>query len=266
MNHHDALLDAILADPGDDVVRLVYADWLEDYAATPEERGRAEFIRVQIGLAGRDAADRSRLLARERQLLAEYGRDWDRPVQDLVSSCTFRRGFIEEVLVEGRAFLTSADELFRRAPVRSLRLYWGFVSPAERGGSAPALAECRHLARLTDLDLAHNYLESLGVQALVVSPYLTGLTALNLSHNHIGERGLRALATSPLPGQLTHLNLSHNDIGPGGVRTLAECLERLAASPDGLRLHTLDLSGNPLRAAGLRVIASTPLLQRIVRL
>lgn len=42
------LLDAILDTPGDDVPRLVYADWLEDNGQ-PE---RAEFIRVQVELAG----------------------------------------------------------------------------------------------------------------------------------------------------------------------------------------------------------------------
>lgn len=41
-----ALLAAILADPADDTVRLVYADWLEENGQT----ARAEFVRVQIAL------------------------------------------------------------------------------------------------------------------------------------------------------------------------------------------------------------------------
>jgi uncharacterized protein (TIGR02996 family) len=44
-------LDAILADPGDDTPRLVYADWLEEYGQA--ERG--EFIRVQCELARHEA-------------------------------------------------------------------------------------------------------------------------------------------------------------------------------------------------------------------
>ena len=41
-----SFLDAILADPADDTVRLVYADWLEEHGR-PE---RAEFIRLQVKL------------------------------------------------------------------------------------------------------------------------------------------------------------------------------------------------------------------------
>lgn len=43
----DALLAAIRADPDDDTVRLVYADWLDERG----EAERAEFIRVQCELA-----------------------------------------------------------------------------------------------------------------------------------------------------------------------------------------------------------------------
>lgn len=42
------LLDAILADPADDGLRLIFADWLEDNG----EPARAEFIRAQIALVG----------------------------------------------------------------------------------------------------------------------------------------------------------------------------------------------------------------------
>jgi uncharacterized protein (TIGR02996 family) len=41
-------LQAIRTDPDDDTVRLVYADWLDDRG----EGDRAEFIRVQVKLAG----------------------------------------------------------------------------------------------------------------------------------------------------------------------------------------------------------------------
>jgi uncharacterized protein (TIGR02996 family) len=41
------LLQAILAEPGDDSLRLIYADWLDDEG----QHERAEFIRVQVELA-----------------------------------------------------------------------------------------------------------------------------------------------------------------------------------------------------------------------
>jgi uncharacterized protein (TIGR02996 family) len=47
MTQVDLLFQAILDDPDDDDVRLVYADYLEEHG----ERQRADFIRVQIELA-----------------------------------------------------------------------------------------------------------------------------------------------------------------------------------------------------------------------
>ena len=47
MSQHAGFLRAILDDPDDDGVRLVYADWLDEHGQ-PE---RAEFIRVQCELA-----------------------------------------------------------------------------------------------------------------------------------------------------------------------------------------------------------------------
>lgn len=50
-NDGDGLLAAILADPVDDVPRLIYADYLEEYGNQLE---RAEFIRLQIALAAHE--------------------------------------------------------------------------------------------------------------------------------------------------------------------------------------------------------------------
>lgn len=47
MSDREALLRSVLADPGDDTARLVFADWLEENG----ENDYAEFIRVQIELA-----------------------------------------------------------------------------------------------------------------------------------------------------------------------------------------------------------------------
>lgn len=47
----DAILKTIVLDPDDDIVRLVYADYLDERATTDAERGRAELIRVQVELA-----------------------------------------------------------------------------------------------------------------------------------------------------------------------------------------------------------------------
>jgi uncharacterized protein (TIGR02996 family) len=75
----DALLRAIIADPGNDLPRLIYADWLDE----AEEIDRAELIRVQIKRAH---AATDRLLATEQKLLGPGGnlfsqqrREWALP-------------------------------------------------------------------------------------------------------------------------------------------------------------------------------------------
>ncbi len=46
MNPRLALLSAILANPDDDLPRLVFADWLEEHGTTDADAARVEFIRL----------------------------------------------------------------------------------------------------------------------------------------------------------------------------------------------------------------------------
>jgi uncharacterized protein (TIGR02996 family) len=74
----DALLRAIIAEPGEDLPRLVYADWLDEV----EDSDRSELIRIQIKMA-HGATDK--LLATQQRLLGLGGgicqlrRDWALP-------------------------------------------------------------------------------------------------------------------------------------------------------------------------------------------
>jgi uncharacterized protein (TIGR02996 family) len=53
MSDEEALLKAIIAHPGDDTPRLIYADWLEEH----DEPLRADFIRTQVRITASTAAD-----------------------------------------------------------------------------------------------------------------------------------------------------------------------------------------------------------------
>src|SRR5262249_10339211 len=63
MKVQEQLLAAIRANPDDDAVRLVYADWLEEHG----DPDRAEFIRVQITLDGLPPDDPRYLPLRRRE-------------------------------------------------------------------------------------------------------------------------------------------------------------------------------------------------------
>jgi uncharacterized protein (TIGR02996 family) len=262
MTTADAFLQAILDDPDADAPRLVFADWLEEHG----DAERAEFIRVQCALdrppSGGHVAD---LWARQGDLLAVHEGEWAAPANEFALSWIFRRGFIDEIQVEKQAFPAVAEALFRRHPVRRVRLYGGREGLHARASFALALAYCPQLDRLRSLDLSGNFLGSDGVRALAVSPYLTRLRDLDLSHSRIGDAGARALAESDLLPRLVRLDLSGNDIGPAGVRALEQALEVRAAHGEPPRLHELRLDGNAIGEAGRRAILHSPVLRRATR-
>src|SRR5205807_6540672 len=105
MTHEDAFLQAILESPDDDLPRMVYGDWLTD-------RGdpRGEFIHAQCHLArmGEDDERRLPLEERERELLGLHQDGWLGPLRPLLSRWTFRRGFLDAVVVPVPVHLANA--------------------------------------------------------------------------------------------------------------------------------------------------------------
>ena len=112
MNTHEAFLTDILADPDDDVVRLIYADWLREQDDVASQV-RGEFIHVQCLVAtGEARSDRARLLQRERELLEQHGRVWVRPVRRVLTGWRFERGFIEAAAAEITTLIPGIERLF----------------------------------------------------------------------------------------------------------------------------------------------------------
>jgi type IV pilus assembly protein PilB len=107
----DTFLRAITEDSDDDAPRLVYADWLEEQGQT----ARAEFIRVQCGLAR--GLGGAALEARERELLEAHQVEWLGPLRRWAKRWTFRRGFLVEVAVSTRVYLHHRNSLSLLAPL-----------------------------------------------------------------------------------------------------------------------------------------------------
>lgn len=141
------LLRAILDNPEDDTVRLVYSDWLEEHG----DQDRSEFIRAQIDVHhehGTELVSPARKRADE--LLQKHGFAWSHmpgkptytpprtislgivhvrlPYQDphsinSLASLTFRRGFIESITLPSRAFTqNTAESLFSNHPITRVTL------------------------------------------------------------------------------------------------------------------------------------------------
>lgn len=135
MNEGDQLLLDIIANPEDDGLRLICADWLEDHGY-PD---RAEFIRVQIALAklpecGHDyfnsppvtGCEYCRLALREEAIMDANDNflDWCEPIDRSVGSgehVIFRRGFIDEVHARFDTLWTKLAAIVKRHPITQVR-------------------------------------------------------------------------------------------------------------------------------------------------
>jgi uncharacterized protein (TIGR02996 family) len=278
----DPFLEAIVEEPDDDRLRLIYAGWLEENGQ-PE---RADFIRVQVERARLPDNDVRQwdLAERERRLLAEHEAAWTSALQPFVLRCGFRRGFVEEIAVNALMLVNHAQTIFRLAPVRHLAVRHVVSFARSRTDAA---SQAAHLVEFTPawqtIDLAREGIRDAGLIHGLLARWddFTALTALNLSGNELTQKSIELFAGSPLLGQLASLELSANRFGPaawadilrspfcGRLRELglghngltAEELSLLRGPLAAQRLAKLDLSFNPLGVAGaLALSAAAPVL------
>ncbi len=130
----DAFLRMIVANPADDVARLVYADWLDE-----QGEPRAEFIRIQIALASGDlqTTERTQLTERATALYWKHHRYWngqvyrqwiDTPLAANLArkgglrGWRYRRGFPEVLDVSAEFFASHAELFLAAAPFQEVIL------------------------------------------------------------------------------------------------------------------------------------------------
>ena len=242
-----AFLDATLAQPDDDTVRLVYADWL----AENSEPDRGEFIRVQIELARTppddDVTNRRRavLFGRAAELLKAHRAAWLAPFAPFAKESSFERGFVQFLAVPAKAFVENAEKWTALTPLTRVKITTcsevDRVTRARTSWAARLLAS-PHLARLVSLDLEWLRITATDLEPLATQPDLSRLRELVLGGNPIGEEGATLLANMPQLSNLEALDLRGNSITNDGARAIAE-------SPFLTRLKELRLSRNSLSNA-----------------
>jgi uncharacterized protein (TIGR02996 family) len=113
-----ALLAAIRANPDDDLVRLVYADWVEEQG----DGAMAELIRchVERERVELNSPQYDRLLSHSALLLAMNRDRWTAELRERfgVSSVEFVRGLPEEVTLTLLSFVAHSESLFATFPIR----------------------------------------------------------------------------------------------------------------------------------------------------
>ena len=274
MTQQDALYRAVCEHPNEDTPRLIFADLVEEEG----DSLRAAFIRTQVELAR--VPDYDPLWAQCRRRNPDALRGWGMahtlpqlPGDFSWRAFQFSRGFPWRASVlKLDAFLQSGEQLFKTAPIQAMELdhTCGIAKQFNQ------FVECPHLERVHRLEFTHTRFAELPMKQLGWSAFTVNLTELAFEGHAIESDGLRMLAESPLFSRLRRLELSHAALSPallidalaaapeGDLQTLALANCKLPA-PDAAHLFSLpvmanvtslDLSDNPIQAAGFEALAS----------
>ncbi|AWM39226.1 hypothetical protein GobsT_24810 [Gemmata obscuriglobus] len=146
MSEREALWGAVCEHPEEDTPRLMFADWLLEHGDAAD-RTRAEFVRLQVGLARGQFDGPKRIAALQRvvELLSANDDRWRAEVPQVpgaYATGNYDRGLISTLRVMDQIEFRAA-EAFRVVPVSHLE----FARPVD-----PAyLAELPNLDRLGEL-------------------------------------------------------------------------------------------------------------------
>lgn len=255
MSDRDALLAAILADPDDDLPRLVFADWLEE-TGHPAHAARAHYIRAQIELAQQPPGSDAwyELNRRSHDLFDRFRDEWKETFSNPNDwhgfTITRRRGFVDEVKTTLERLVEVGGLMFASAPIRVLRV------PSGREETWPKFRELKFLGGLRVLQFGPGLWQLARWPVLTEhDPFdflfahrsLTGLRRLELSGNGLNDRFVVRLTArfpdAPFAPALRELDLSKNEVTDAGANALA--------TGRGLdRLELLNLGGNRVTAIG----------------
>jgi len=249
----DVLLKAILAEPDDDLPRLVYADLLDE-SGDDNDAARAEFIRLQIDYDS--CGDRSAPpLQRAARLLALNRQRWSGRLAAVLGTNTdtvrWRRGFPYWVPLSLNELYEYGRALFAEFPITQLQI----VEESMQGHSrwthsmiTPGLSALPFLSCLTHLQIGPAF------RRLFSGP--TG--------NWDEHTLMTDLLASPVFASLVSLDLSGNRLRDADV---VELVSRLPNAAFGETLRELDLSFCPgLGDAGAHALATAGSLEHFLRL
>jgi uncharacterized protein (TIGR02996 family) len=294
MNKHEDFLHAVCENPDDEMLRLLFADWLEENG----EEERAEFIRLQIEIDRLpDGKNKQKIRSRETELLKKYKDEWAAPFRQFEVADSFRRfvfgvhfrqDFVWALSLndEDHRFVDNAAALFRLAPVERVNLF--------HKRQHADLVRCPQLLQVKELLLDRQGFGTEEIEAFLRSPYLKNLVRLELiaddDNGHLSADGIELLSKTDTLPALRHLDLSFNWCNwdypdqASWVRALlkgrlVEQLESLhlrstfledagtellAKSKRMRAIRHLNLSGNSIGERGLKALATSRTLPSLV--
>lgn len=292
----EPLLRGVFANPADETVRLVFADWLDDHG----ESDRAALIRVQCEAEHTpNRTARAKELATEEKRLSTAIRGRLAPIPDGFEA-TFRRGFVELKIEHFATWKPGMlpggfPDLFRRGWVEVVR-FTGMTSSVPRD-AVPYLLQVREvdfsksdfsdaeivgLAADLPVGLPGNRLATVTLRPALQKRYAAAvqgraapttpaplhgtqfhgvsvarLEALakdghlrNLPFQFEGgldDAGAEFLASSPDASEAEYLLATQGDLTDAGAAAIGR-------STTMARVAAMDISENPITAAGLKAI------------
>lgn len=179
-NDRDSFLQALRAEPENDQLALIFADWLEENG----DDARAELIRVNVEVHGQEQPHRDHALwARYKQALTPLVEEFRIKVAPEEwmwhLSFRFRRGFVHHLELPVRWLVEWSDAIEREAPLLE-KLTVGRVH-----GWGKQLAQCPLLEKITELEV-ESWISVADAKAIASSPHLKQLQSLEI---WLGEGG-----------------------------------------------------------------------------
>lgn len=254
-----ALLAAVIAQPTDDLPRLIYADYLEDHADAAG-LARAAFIRAQIGLAQSTEWEPLAILARHADRDTTLGRafwpelPWSK---SWYSEVPYHRGFGYSVACPSLPALLDVDEqLFASAPVGDL------ILPAGTIDDWNTIGECAWLSRVEQIRFAGLTTPVEAVRMLCRTPHATRLKTLRF--DACTSPGLpllvEAITQAPIGRHLSEVAFR---IGTNFPDELIEALDNTGAPPP---LKRLSFQGMNFNGSSLFRLSESKLLTTLEQL
>lgn len=197
------LLDKIIAYPEDDEPRRQYAQILKGRG---DPRGEFILLQLRIGAIHRQQGspgEMASLTPRERALLEQHKKEWEKDLQGIALRSDFGRGFIQGLRGDATVYLAHAAELHARVPIV-------FLDLTHSSAVLEQVVKLPQLKNVVALCLFDNQIGNAGAAILANAPNLSNLKWLDVRENGIGMPGLEALMASPTLAGLRWFNFARN--------------------------------------------------------
>ncbi|MGV3620453.1 MAG: TIGR02996 domain-containing protein [Archangium sp.] len=208
-----SLLENIAANPTDDQLRLVYADFLMERGI-----GWGEVIPLSLKAPSWEygTPEYESETPKLEKLTKKHLKQWLEPIRPFISGWSVERGLLSSIDTQPGKFIEAADAIALRAP-RALLMLGGL-----KAKDLPRLATTP-LGKFSEVRLSQQRLNDEDMALLAASPTIAGVETWDLGGNHFGDEGVRAIANSPHFKAMHTLDLNTIDepvITSAGLRAL----------------------------------------------